>query len=45
MGSTFFGGPMDSDGVVVQRTLWYDRIINNQAAYAEQEQRQEEGLN
>ena len=41
MGSTFFGGPMDSDGVVVQRTLWYDRIIKNQAAYAEQEQRQE----
>lgn len=41
MGSTFSGGPMACDGVVVQRTLWYDRIIKNQAAYAEQEQRQE----
>ncbi|MFI8384941.1 hypothetical protein [Pseudomonas sp. NPDC079086] len=45
MGSSFFGGPMASDGVVVQRTLWYDRIIKNQAAYAEQEQRQEHANN
>ena len=37
MGSAFFGGPMDCDGIVVQRTLWYDRIMKNPAAYAEQE--------
>ncbi len=40
MGSNFFGGPMDCDGIVVQRTLWYDRIMKNQAAYLEQTQRQ-----
>lgn len=41
MGSNFFGGPMDCYGIVVQRTLWYDRIMKNQAAYLDQKQRQE----